>query len=91
MANPSYAIAISIFVTSSSKNIYKNFSMNIYGFAITNSIAGTHDVVSSLREIFNYEKPYYNSMLQELSKGVKDVSLGDTSLGPWSKGTRRGS
>ena len=48
MANPSYAIAIAIFVTSSSKNIYKNFSMNIYGFAITNSIAGTHDVVSSL-------------------------------------------
>ena len=41
--------------------------------------------------IFNYEKPYYNSMLQEFNKGVKDVSPGDTALGPWSRGTRRGS
>ena len=41
--------------------------------------------------IFNYEKPYYNSMLQEFNKGVKDVSPGDIALGPWSRGTRRGS
>merc|ERR1712212_1265357 len=46
---------------------------------------------TSAEIIFNYEKPYYNSLLQELNKGVKDVCLGDTSWGPWSKGSWRGS